>query len=153
MLEDMRQAGVINWVRLEINREYIVRVISRNMQIFRSGFVMFQLHCCQVELWNAFRPLNCEAIDLAARFERCAQGGGGRRISFEWVKEWASRAADPARSAKAMVCEGANVGDMRQHARTNTGKSKVLVEDLLDQPSNVRCDSESLHDNFGCTVG
>jgi len=66
MLEDMRHSSVVRRVRLEADGEDIVRIVSRDMEIFCPCLVVLQLERRQLQFGDLLHALESEAVELLA---------------------------------------------------------------------------------------
>jgi hypothetical protein len=67
MLEDVGHSRGVWWVRLEANGEDIVRVVSRDVQIFGARLVMLEMEGGQLKLRHLPNTLKGESMELLAR--------------------------------------------------------------------------------------
>jgi len=70
MLENMGGTSVVCWVCLETNGEDAILVISCDVNVICSRFVVSELDSCQLQLGNELRPLNSEAMEPVASFRK-----------------------------------------------------------------------------------
>jgi len=64
----MRHPGVVWGVCLEANREDIVAVVARDVEVFGARLVVAEVQGGQLELRNMLRPQESEAMKLLAGF-------------------------------------------------------------------------------------
>jgi hypothetical protein len=66
MLKDVRHTSVVRGVSLESDREDIIRIVSRNVQVFCPGLVMLEFERRQLQLGDLFDAFESEAMELLA---------------------------------------------------------------------------------------
>lgn len=82
MLQDVWDARVVWGVGLEPDREDIVGVVARNVQVFGTRLVVPQVQCRQLELGNVLGAEEGEAMQLLAGLGELREIGRSSRRPF-----------------------------------------------------------------------
>ena len=82
MLQDVWDARVVWGVGLEADREDIVGVVARNVQVFGTRLVVPQVQCRQLELGNVLGAEEGEAMQLLAGLGELREIGRSSRRPF-----------------------------------------------------------------------
>ena len=77
MLQNVWHAGIIWRVGFESNGEYIVRIVTGDVEIFGASLVVLELQCCELKLRDLLDSLQCKAMDLLPNLRIIGQLGDG----------------------------------------------------------------------------